>query len=37
MIRGEMDAMLWFSDRWWWFPTANISLDSAQYEWRDNG
>ncbi len=35
MIRGEMDAMLWFADRWWWFPTAN-GLDSVEFEWRNN-
>ena len=36
MIRREMDAMLWFVDRWWWFPTASTDLYSAEFEWRDD-
>ena len=32
----DVDEMLWFAGRWWWFPTASVSLDSAQFEWRDN-
>jgi hypothetical protein len=36
MPRQNMDAMLWFAGRWWWFPTASIDLDSAVFEWRDN-
>jgi hypothetical protein len=31
-----MDAMLWFAGRWWWFPTASTSLDSAEFEWRSD-
>jgi hypothetical protein len=31
-----MDQQLWFAGRWWWFPTASIDLDSAEFEWRDN-
>ena len=29
-----MNAMLWFSDRWWWFPGSRIGADS-EFEWRD--
>jgi hypothetical protein len=32
----DTDAMLWFGNRWWWFPTANADLESAEFEWRDN-
>lgn len=32
----DMDAMVWFAGRWWWFPTASTDLDSAEFEWRDN-
>ena len=31
----DMNAMLWFSDRWWWFPGARIGADSWEFEWRD--
>jgi hypothetical protein len=31
----EIEEMLWFSGRWWWFPGARIDADS-QFEWRDN-
>ena len=30
----DMNAMLWFSDRWWWFPGSRIGADS-EFEWRD--
>jgi len=36
MPRQNMDAMLWFANRWWWFPTASTSLDSAEFEWRSD-
>jgi hypothetical protein len=36
MLLRDMDAMLWFADRWWWFPTASTDLDSAVFEWRNN-
>lgn len=36
MAYPKMHEMVWFGGDWWWFPTANISLDSAQYEWRNN-
>src|SRR5208282_5060542 len=29
-----MNAVLWFSDRWWWFPGSRIGADS-EFEWRD--
>jgi hypothetical protein len=32
----DMNAMLWFSDRWWWFPGSRIGWDS-EFEWRDSG
>ena len=32
----DTDAMLWFANRWWWFPTASTSLDSAEFEWRSD-
>ena len=31
----DMNAMLWFSDRWWWFPGSRIGADS-EFEWRDH-
>jgi hypothetical protein len=31
-----MDAMLWFADRWWRFPGAQIDLES-EFEWRCDG
>jgi hypothetical protein len=30
----DMNAMLWLSDRWWWFPGSRIGADS-EFEWRD--
>jgi hypothetical protein len=35
MTGREMNAMLWFSGRWWWFPGARIAAD-LEFEWRDN-
>jgi hypothetical protein len=35
MAQQDMDAMLWFADRWWWFPGARIGANS-EFEWRDN-
>ena len=32
----DIETMLWFSDRWWWFPTASTDLYSAEFEWRDD-
>jgi len=34
MPRQNMDAMLWFADRWWWFPGAQIGAESV-FEWKD--
>ena len=31
----DMDEMLWFADRWWWFPGAQNCAES-EFEWRDN-
>jgi len=31
-----MNAMLWFADRWWWFPGAQIDSES-EFEWRGDG
>jgi hypothetical protein len=31
-----MNAMLWISDRWWWFPGSQIGADS-EFEWRGSG
>jgi len=28
--------MLWFADRWWCFPDAEIDFDS-EFEWRGDG
>ncbi len=36
MGRPVMDAMLWFADRWWWFPTGSTDLESAEFEWRND-
>jgi hypothetical protein len=36
MVSTDMDELLWFAGRWWWFPTVSIDLDSAEFEWRDN-
>jgi len=36
MVSTDMDELLWFAGRWWWFPTASTDLDSAEFEWRDN-
>jgi hypothetical protein len=30
----NMDAMLWFANRWWWFPGRQISVES-QFEWKN--
>lgn len=35
MAYPEMEDMLWFSGRWWWFPGAPIGPES-EFEWRDN-
>ena len=35
MARQDMDTMLLFADRWWWFPGARISEES-EFEWKDN-
>lgn len=32
----DRDTMVRFAERWWWFPTASINLDSAEFEWRDS-
>jgi hypothetical protein len=32
----DMETMVRFADRWWWFPTASIDLESAEFEWRDS-
>ena len=32
----DTQAMLWFADRWWWFPTASTGLNSAVFGRRDN-
>jgi hypothetical protein len=26
--------MLWFADRWWWFPGSRIGAE-PEFEWRD--
>ena len=31
----DTDAMLWFADRWWWFPDAQIGAE-PEFEWRGN-
>jgi len=31
----DTQAMLWFTDRWWWFHGTHISAES-QLEWRHN-
>ena len=36
MTEREMNAMLWISDRWWWFPGSQIGADS-EFEWRGSG
>jgi hypothetical protein len=36
MVSTDMDELLWFAGCWWWFPTASIDLDSAEFEWRDS-
>ena len=36
MVGTDMDELLWFAGRWWWFPTASADLESAEFEWRDN-
>ena len=36
MVSTDMDELLWFAGRWWWFPTASGDLESAEFEWRDN-
>lgn len=33
MPSRDMDAMLGFGGRWWWFPGAQIGTDS-EFEWR---
>jgi hypothetical protein len=35
MVWQDTQAMLWFADRWLWFPGAQIGADS-EFEWRDN-
>ena len=35
MARQDMDAMLGFGGRFWWFPGAQIGAESI-FEWRDN-
>ena len=35
MPRQNMDAMLWFAGRCWWFPGRQISAE-LQFEWRNN-
>jgi hypothetical protein len=35
MSLRDMDAMLWFGERWCWFPGAQIGAES-EFEWRDN-
>jgi hypothetical protein len=35
MARQDTEAMLWFANRWWWFPGTRIGADS-EFEWRDN-
>jgi len=32
----DMDVMIRFAGRWWWFPTASTDLDLAEFEWRNN-
>lgn len=34
MAQQDTDAMLWFADRWWWFPGSRIGAES-EFEWRD--
>ena len=36
MPTPDVNMLLWFADRWWWFPTASTDLYSAEFEWRDN-
>ena len=30
----DTQAMLWFTDRWWWFHGTHISAES-QFEWKN--
>lgn len=36
MVSRDMDQQIWFANGWWWFPTASVDLESAEFEWRDN-
>jgi hypothetical protein len=31
----DTQAMLWFADRWWWFPGVQIGAES-EFEWRED-
>lgn len=33
MRSPDADEMLWFADRWWWFPGSRIDAES-EFEWR---
>ncbi len=30
----DTQAMLWFTGRWWWFPSAQIGAESV-FEWKN--
>ena len=32
----DTDTLVCISGHWWWFPTASVDLNSAEFEWRDN-
>ncbi len=34
MMPNQDDMMLWFADRWWWFPGSRIGAE-PEFEWRD--
>ncbi len=35
MVSTDMDELLWFAGRWWWFPGARIGAES-EFEWRNS-
>jgi hypothetical protein len=35
MVSTDMDELLWFAGRWWWFPGSQIGVES-EFEWRDS-